>query len=308
MRAFFLLASPVLASSVLASACSRTSREPIQNDPSSKPLPSVSAEPPTKVTDTTRLRGDIDGRFTLRATRVTAFEPIVAHLDVRSTKGAIPIFVGGDQRNAAMYPLRIAIRATNAKGEVVCDSVAKPAVWSFGGIGGERTFAEGETFHETAVLNALCPALATPGDYKLFLHRRLAPGTLILKPLDGGVPRSCDIHPVHEGALPSGYEAGCVKMMDGLPSVTTELALHVDPFSAATLHSGSETALSGLKKEHDEVGRERVIAWLCGWVACACPTMTSPSATSLADAVVLGALPKVPPATFPRSCRGGTPP
>src|SRR5205814_1959314 len=92
----------------------------------------------------------------------------------RSTRGPLRVYVGGDQRNQAGYPTRLALQAFDDKGAVVCDSVASPALPNFGGIGSEWKLEAGETFRETAVLNPMCPALATPGEYRLLLHRRIS--------------------------------------------------------------------------------------------------------------------------------------
>jgi hypothetical protein len=167
---------------------------------------------------------------------------------------------------------------------------------SFGGIGSDWTLKEGETFREGLVLGPACSALAKPGDYRVTLHRRLAFGSMTTKTPGSTVPTSCDVHPLHENGLPPGILAGCLKQLEDLPSVTTELSLHVDPFDAARLRKAVEARLS---ESTADVAHERVKIYACSWLACACP----PSPT---DADVLAALPASLPPKFPRSCSSTT--
>ncbi|MGZ3419928.1 MAG: hypothetical protein ACXVEE_18780 [Polyangiales bacterium] len=277
-------------------ACKHASSVAPLPDPSTTPLPPPSVPPPKKP-DVTRVRGAIEGRYTLSSARVVVGEPIVAKLEVKSTKGPLTLFVGGDQRNEANYPMRVGITVTDANGAVVCDSVDKPELLSFGGIGSDQTFKEGETFVEGAVLDPMCAALAKPGDYRITLHRRLASGSMTILPPAAKVPTSCDVHPVHETAIPAGLPPGCVKQLEDLPSVTTELSLHVDPFDAAKLRASVAARLAESKQD---VLHSRIVIWACDWLACSCPK--SPS-----DADVLASLPNTLPPKFPLSCRAAAP-
>lgn len=239
----------------------------------------------------TRLRGPIAGGYSLASARVVVGEPIVAKLSVKSTKGPLTVFVGGDQRNESNYPMRVGITVTDAGGAVVCDSVDSREIMSFGGIGSDQTFKEGETFFEGAVLNPACKAFAKPGDYRITLHRRLAFMSMTTTTPGSSVPTSCDVHPVHEDVLPKGLPPGCYKQLEDLPAVTSVLSLHVDPFDAAKVR----TAFAARLAESNDVLHARVVTYGCGFVACACPP--SPK-----DSDVLAALPAALPAKFPRSC------
>jgi hypothetical protein len=294
----------------LGAACTKSSETVRPTaDPSTKPLPpSPSTSPKLPPSpDVTRIVGDLEGTLSLRSHRVVVGEPIVANVDVRPLKSALKVFVGGDQRNEAAYPMRIALKAFDDKGAVVCDLVDKPAIPSFGGIGSEQTVKVGETFHETAVLDAVCPAFATPGDYRVILHRRFAPGGLTVTKPGSTIPLSCDYYPVHEGPIPAGYEPKCTPLMDALPSITSEIMLHVAPFDAAAVRLATEARLheASAATPIDEVARSRVSVWICGWVSCACPA--SPPGLPLADKDVVGAIPAALPKTFPRACRTAPP-
>lgn len=293
-----------------ALGCARRAEPPqLRPDPSASALPPPSAasgapEPFGKVGlyPPTRLRGDLVGGFTLRRTSVAAGEPIVVDLELRSTRGPLVIYVGGDQRNAAGYPTRVAVKALNAFGGVACDSVAKPELMNFGGIGGERTLREGDTYRESLVLNPACGALGVRGDYAVTLHRRVTDTKMVTTLPGSKDPTSCDLYPVHEGALPAGYPAACEKMMEARASVTTELRLHVTDFDATAVRRESELRLreAGATTPRDEIGRARLTTWLCGWVACGCPK-ASPSG-EVTDGDVLGALPARLPPKFPKMC------
>jgi hypothetical protein len=271
--------------------CKQASTVVAQPDPSTRPVPS-SPPSPTTPPDVTRLRGPIAGGYTLASARVVVGEPIVAKLALHSTKGPITIFVGGDQRNEANYPMRVGISVTDASGAVVCDSVDAPEIMSFGGIGSDQTFKEGETFFEGAVLNPACKAFAKPGDYRVTLHRRLAFMSMTVTLPGSTVPTSCDVHPVHENDLPKGLPAGCSKQLEDLPAVTSVLSLHVDPFDAAKLRAAFAARLS---ESTTGVLQSRILLYGCGFVACACPKGAS-------DADLLAALPSSLPPKFPRSC------
>lgn len=293
----------------LVAACTRSSdtMRPAP-DPSTRPLPSTtsSAPAPPPQPDVTRVRGDIEGSIRLGSRRVVAGEPIVAMVEVKPLKSPLPVFVGGDQRNEAYYPMRLTVKAFDDHGAVVCDLVDKPAIPSFGGIGSEHTIKLGDTFRETAVLNPVCPALATPGDYRLVLHRRLAPGTLTIVKPGTTIPLSCDVYPVHEGPLPKGNEPGCGPLMDALPSVTSEIMLHVDPFDAEAVRGATKARLDeAVLPTIDETARSRIAIYVCDWLSCACPP--APFGAPRLDADLLGALPSSLPKTFPAACRTGKP-
>jgi hypothetical protein len=288
--------------------CTRRAEPPqLRPDPSASALarPSAVASAPQfgdGLSPPTRLYGNLAGGFTLRRTSVTAGEPVVVDLELRSTRGPLVIYVGGDQRNAAGYPTRMAVKATTTFRGVVCDSVAKPELANFGGLGGERTLREGEPYRESFVLNPACGALGVPGDYTITLHRRVT-DTKMVTVLPGSKDlTSCDLYPVHAGELPAGYPAACAKLMETRPSATAELQLHVAAFDAAALRRESEARLreAALATPADEIGRARLTTWLCGWVACGCPK-ASPSG-EVTDADVLGALPKRLPPKFPKMC------
>lgn len=287
------------------SACGRRGEAPtVRPDPSASARASVVAAPPAPIRRDarTRLHGDLAGAFSARRARVVAGEPIVIDLELRSTRGPLTLFVGGDQRNAAGFPTRVAVLATDASGKVVCDSVEKPEIASFGGIGGDRVFKQGELYRESLVLNPECGALGAPGDYHVTLHRRVT-DTGMVTTLPGSTTKtSCDVYPVHEGPLPAGLPAPCEKMMEGRPSVTTELDLHVDPFDAATVKRVSDEALrlAAGAKPADEIGAGRVRTYLCGWVACGCPAKGP--GIALTDDDVVRALPSSLPRSFPKPC------
>jgi len=261
---------------------------------------------PADLPPTTRVRGDIDGRFSARRTHVVVGEPVVIDLELRSTRGSLTFSVGGDQRNMATFPTRIAVKAIDVHGAVVCDSVARPALVSFGGPQGGTTLAPGATFRQTFVLNPMCPTLGSPGDLHVTLHRRLTFAGLTLPKPGTRPPRPCDVFPVHEGPLPpsrlpEGYGA-CEKTMEEAPSITTELDLHVAPFDAAALREATEARLreAGAETPRDDLARYSIAAWVCAWLVCGCD-FPKPQGR-LEDADVLAVLPAQLPATFPEYC------
>jgi hypothetical protein len=264
----------------------------------------VTSTAPADVPPTTRVHGDIDGRFSARRARVVVGEPVVIDLELRTTRGSLTFSVGGDQRNMATFPTRIAVKAIDAHGAVGCDSVARPALMSFGGPLVGTTLAPGATFRQTFVLNPMCPALGSPGDLHVTLHRRFTFADLA-KP--GTRPsRPCDRFPVHEGPLPPGSlpegDKTCEKTMEEAPSITTELDLHVAPFDAAALREATEARLreAGAQTPRDDLARDSIAAWVCAWLVCGCD-FPKPQGR-LEDADVLAVLPAQLPATFPGYC------
>lgn len=261
----------------------------------SRPRPSPTLATPA-ATHATVVHGAIEGEIAIASASVVVGEPIVAVVTARSRNGVLPVYVGGDQRNAAAFPTRLTFKVFDAKNQLVCDTLAKPALMSFGGLGGVRTFPAGTVFRETAVLNAMCPALATPGDYRLVLHRRLAHDAMNIHRPGNDTPLSCDIYPVHEGPLPEGYEAGCAPIMAGLPSLTRSIPLHVAPFDAVRFRQGTEARWREADGTPNSEGRARIGAWLNGWVTCPRTEPTPPERASL------GALPDRLPPSFPAAC------
>jgi hypothetical protein len=308
-------AALVFALVAIGVACSRPSSVQPAPDPSSKPLPPPKTKPTTASLpdDVVRTHGDIEGKISLRSRTVVVGEPIVAMVEARSTKGPLKVFVGGDQRNSAGYPTRLALRALDAQGGVVCDSVDAPALPNFGGIGAEQTVPQTETWTEGAVLNPMCPGLAKPGKYSLNLHRRIAhDGMLTTKP-GSAVPLSCDFYPVHEGPMPKGWEPACSAQMDALPWITTETTVVVEPFDAARLRVATEARLHEAAPPTappawvgaDSEARWRIDIYVCEWLACGCPKVTGGDGHS--DAQLLSALPSSLPKSFPDLCPASGP-
>jgi hypothetical protein len=278
-------------------------------DPSTKPLTHASTKPdpkPPPDDDVVRTHGDIEGKIFLRSRVVVVGEPVMAVVEARSTKGPLKVYVGGDQRNSAGYPTRLAMRVIDAQGGVVCDTVDHPVLPNFGGIGSEQTVPEKETWNEDAVLNPMCPALAKPGDYRLILHRRLAHGGMITSTPGTTVPTSCDAYPVNEGPLPKGYPPGCYPQMDALPWITTETTVHVDPFDAARLKVAIETRLheaatpASPPSWYNGDARWRLSIWICEWLSCGCKSL--PGTGDHTDAELQSVLPAALPKTFPDEC------
>jgi hypothetical protein len=297
---------PVVALAVLAARGCPPRAEPVQvrSEPSASAVPPVSPAPPRL--PITRLRGDIEGRFSVRRTRVVAGEPIVVDLEIRSP---LAVAFGGDVLNLAGFPTRVAVKATDAAGAAVCDSVGKPVLVSMGGPGGDRALAAGETYRESFVLNPSCPALGSPGDYHVTLHRRLTNGSMRVKDPASPLPSPCDVFPVHEGPLPAGRAPLCAELVDAAPSVTTELDLHVEPFDAAALRAQTAARLAEASSAtpRDDIGRQSLAIWICGWLTCACHAACGcpnavPSIVAVADADLAGILPAALPASFPASC------
>src|SRR5437870_3347158 len=103
---------------LLALACSRGSTVQPAPDPSTRPLPpTVPTAPPMPkpVEVITRVKGDIEGKLTLRSAHVVVGEPIVAIVEAKPKSGTLLVYVGGDQRNEAGYPTRVALRAMDEK-------------------------------------------------------------------------------------------------------------------------------------------------------------------------------------------------
>lgn len=241
------------------------------------------------------MHGQIDGRFVPASSSVIVGEPVVITLEVRPTVGPMHAVVGGDGRNSAAFPTRVAVKAIDlSSGDTVCDNVKTPPFPSFGGIGSEQTFAKGQWLRDPFVLNPACPGLAHPGRYRITLHRRLT--DLQMKVTKPGATHatSCDVHPLHEGPASFPGEPACERLLDARPSVTTEFELSVEPFDA---HSLRRAVQARLRDTSDEMGRQRLTRWLCGWLACGCSTKGGAT-----DADVLSALPASLPGAFPAPC------
>jgi hypothetical protein len=138
----------------------------------------------------------------------------------------------------------------------------------------------------------MCPALATPGDYRVTLHRRLSHDGLLTHVGASKTPTSCDIYPVNEGPLPRGYPAHCIRMMDSLPSVTTETNVHVAPFDRPALAAATGAALHAA----EPILREQLARYICGWLACKGPSEPP------GDRDLLATLPTTLPHSFPSPC------
>jgi hypothetical protein len=285
-----LLAAPA---AILIVACHRDAIE-VRRDPAPpSPSPSVSP-PPEPPKPKTRVHGDIDGRFTIANANVFAGEPIVVELEFQPLSADLTVFFGGDMRNQANYPMRFAVRATDAGGKEVCDLVAKPALMSFGGPGSDRVIAKGELYRERFVLNPACPALATPGSYRVTVHRRLTRMSMTIKKPGSPTPMSCDVTPIHEDPLPAWIDPACAKMLTDAPSVTTELAIVVKPFDQKEVRAAIAARLHEAPK--DETLRHRVQAFVCRFVTCSCPALPA------AESDLLAAIGATPQPTFPASC------
>ncbi|MBI2388147.1 MAG: hypothetical protein HYV09_00910 [Deltaproteobacteria bacterium] len=283
-----------LLASMIALACRRDAPVDVRPDPTP---PSPSPAPPSpapKPAPAHRVRGDLDGRFGLASDRVVVGEPIVVELAARPTKAPLTVFVGGDMRNVANYPLRFGVRAWDASGALVCDLVDKPPFPSFGGMGSDRVIPVGDTFRERVVLNPACPALATPGSYRVSVHRRFTTMAMTITKPGSPVPLSCDVVPIHEDPLPSWLDPGCAKLLAGAPSVTSDLRINVAPYDAKAARAATEARLR--EAPTDEILRHRIERHLCGFVTCSCPK----SPLSAADLV--SAIPAAPAKTFPGAC------
>ncbi len=254
---------------VVGAGCTRTDPPTVTRDPTPPVAKSAAPAPAPIGPPVHATSGDVVGSFRPASQDVVVGEPIVVAFEVRNDHAPMKVAIGGDQRNAANFPTRVAVKVERG-GEVVCDSVAKPAIMSFGGIGGDQTFAKGETMREALVLNPACPALATPGDYRVTLHRRVAHAGLTVTKPGATVPTSCDVFPIHEGPLPAAYGPDCAKLVASMPWVTTRFGLRVRPFDAGALRAAVDARLAETKHPYDGVLEHRIGAWLCGWVACAC--------------------------------------
>lgn len=281
-----------LLASVFALACRREAPVEVRPDPT-PPAPAPPA-PPSKPAPVHRVRGDLDGRFTLASDRVVVGEPIVVELEARPTKAPLTVFVGGDMRNLANYPLRYGVRAWDAAGALVCDLVDKPPFPSFGGMGGEQVIVVGDAFRERVVLNPACPALATPGSYRVSVHRRFTTLKMTVTKPGSAYPLSCDVVPIHEDPLPAGLDAGCVKLLAGAPSVTSDFWITVAPFDAKAVRAATEARLHEAPK--DEILRHRLERHVCSFLTCSCPK----SPLSAADLVAT--IPAAPAKSFPGAC------
>lgn len=293
----------------LVVACSRPapsvesgSRTPpsvsVAGAPATAPAPparSSPAAPPAAPKPVHRVHGDIEGRFVPAGSTFAVAEPIVVTFEARPTAGPLRVFVGGDGRNSAAFPTRVAVKAVDvATGATVCDNVASPPFPSFGGAGSEQVLGKGEWLRETFVLNPACPGLARPGVHRLTLHRRITDlGLKVSKP-GAKYPTSCDVHPLHEGPAVVSGEPACEPLLDAVPWVTSVFELTITPFDAHALRRTVEARLQGTP---DEMTRHRIGRWLCGWVGCACA-----SKPSVSDAELLAALPSALPSSFPGAC------
>jgi hypothetical protein len=220
-----------------------------------------------------RVVGDISGQFAVAKQTVRVAEPIMVALEVRSLDGPLVVFAGGDSRNAAYFPMQVGVKVQRmADGAVVCDSVASPAIMNFGGPGGDRTLGEGELMRESFVLNPICPALATPGNYRVSLHRRLMSMRMMTKPPGAKVPTSCHAFPLHEDAELEGLHAECIRMLREAPSVTTNVEIEVLPYQREEVQAAiaGAYARADASDPKDEIAKSRIDAWLCNWVSCAC--------------------------------------
>jgi hypothetical protein len=267
---------------MLAFAC--TSAE----SPVSSPAPEVAApgDPvPGPDEPESWIRGRITGRFVVPRQVVRVAEPVMVEFEVRSEDGPLVVFVGGDQRNAAYFPTRVGVKATRVDdGAVVCDSVASPAIPSFGGPGADRTLVQDEVLRESFVLNPMCPALAEPGTYRMELHRRLTHSGMRTKKPDEPTLVSCDIHPVHMHSELVGVPQACVEMMENAPSVTTKFEVTVRPYDREAVEAAISAAYARASSTtpKDEIAKARLEAWLHGWVKCDGKELTDEAPKTLA--------------------------
>jgi hypothetical protein len=260
----------------------------------SRVIPPPSSRSPSKAAAQHRVNGPIEGRFVPASSALVAGEPIVIQFSVRPTTAPLRVFVGGDGRNAAGYPTRVAVKAVDvASGATVCDNVASAPFPSFGGIGSEQVLAKGAWLRDAFVLNPACPGIAKPGVYRVTLHRRITDLDLKIKKPGAAYPTSCDVHPIHEGPVLISGEPACEKLLDAVPWVTSVFELSIAPFDAAIVRRAVESGLSA----PDEMTRHRIVAWACGWIGCGCSKRLNAT-----DAEVIAALPKALPSTFPKAC------
>ena len=254
--------------------------EPRPSEPKVVPTPGRQPEYSHKTV------GKIAGEFVVPKRVVRVAEPIMASFEARSLAGPLVVAVGGDQRNAAYFPMRVAVKVERiADQTVVCDSVESPAIMSFGGPGFDRTLAEGELLRESFVLNPICPALATPGSYRVTLHRRMTSMQMVTKQCGADVPTSCDVHPLHEESSLEGLPAECVGTLREVPSVTTTFELAVLPYDRSEVKTAIDAAYAraDAAEPKDDIANDRIDAWLCGWVSCACQGLVDGRTAPLPD-------------------------
>lgn len=260
------------------------------------PTPSVTvapSTPPAPPVVETRVKGDIEGRFTVLQPRALVGEPIVVELSVRPKGKPLFFFNGGDMRNVANYPMHFAVKAIDASGGTdTCDLVDKPPFPSFGGSGSDQTVKVGDEFRERVVINPACPLLAKPGTYKVTIHRRFISSSMVVHAVGAAYPISCDVAPVHED-LPKWIDPGCAKLLASAPSVTSVFTLEIKPFDAAAVRLATERTLKAIAG--DEIVHHRLERHLCSFVSCACPKGPK-------DADLVAAIPAVLPASFPAPC------
>lgn len=270
-------------------AC-RGPRAEVRPDPARSVTAAPSPTPPVVVV-VNRVHGDIDGRFTGPSVAFVG-EPIVVEMNVRPKSGPLTFFNGGDMRNVANYPLHFAVKAMDASGAVACDVVATPPFPSFGGPGSDMTVKLGDGYRERVVINPACPALSKPGSYRVTIHRRFITSSTVIRKPGAAYPISCDIAPVHE-TLPTWIDPGCAKLLEGAPSITTELPIEIKPFDAMKVRTATEKTLRDITG--DEIVHYRIERHICSFVSCACPK--SPT-----DADLVAAIPLVLPKSFPAPC------
>lgn len=287
-----------VALSLLVLGCGREAKVVVRADPTPQDAAPAPVVPP-KPAPEHRTHGDLTGKFTLAADKVVVGEPIVVTLELTAQKAPMTIFVGGDMRNAANYPLRFSVRATDSSGAEVCDLVAKPPFPSFGGPGSDRTLAKGETMRESFVVNPACPALGTAGSYRITVHRRVTTMGMVMKKPGATVPTSCDVVPIHEDPLPAWIDPLCAKQLTDAPSVTSVLPIEIAPFDAKRVRTGIEARLKEIDgaTPRDEILRHRLERHVCGVLSCACP---KPPPVSNAD--LLSSVPAALPGSFPGFC------
>ena len=259
--------------------------------------PVVSVTPaPTQSASSTRpsahrVHGAIQGRFASDRRTYAVAEPILIDFEARPTNGSLRVFVGGDGRNQAAFPTRVAVKAVDvASGKTVCDNVASPPFPSFGGPGSELVFTPQEPLRDRFVLNPACPGLGNPGIYRVTLHRRLTDLSLKVQRPGEKYPTSCDVHPIHEGPAKIPGFPECEKLIATVPSVTSEIEISITPYDASALRRSLDPKL-------DDATRQRVALWVCGWVACGCARKPTPPFSD-----ILAAIPQALPGSFPAAC------
>jgi len=284
----------VLVLFVLAS-CKRETTEAIRADPKTNPSPSP---PPTHEVppNPTRIRGPIDGRFTLAKTAFVSGEPILAKFEVKNL-GSTPLQfqIGGDYRGSPWWHLRFGM-IVKRDGKVLCDTIANAPI-SMGGLGTTVLLREGSTHTDSLLLGGVCEALNEPGRYRVMLQRRLVLETTT----DAGTgkpPLSCDEYNSLPDPIPgdAGLPSSCIKSLEASPFVASELELDVVPYDGAKIAK----VIDGLATAGD---REWPMHWFCETVHCACPKKTSPfhdDPTWIRS--VAKSVPLTPHKAFPRRC------